>query len=105
VNGGWIIFDEGFYPYDFYPYDSSPYDYSYDNYDTSSAYAPSSYDNRGSIVLEVQVALQNAGYDPGPTDGVFGPSTREAISRYQRDQGLEVTGSITDPVLQALGLD
>ncbi|MGA8476652.1 MAG: peptidoglycan-binding domain-containing protein, partial [Chthoniobacterales bacterium] len=72
-----------------------------------SRYAPSSYDNHGSgsIVLEVQVALQNAGYDPGPTDGVFGPSTREAISRYQRDQGLDVTGSITDPVLQALGLD
>lgn len=107
MNGGWIIFDEGFYPYDFYPYDYYPYDYSYGNYDTASVYAPSSYDNRGSgsIVLEVQVALQNAGYDPGPTDGVFGPSTREAISRYQRDHGLAVTGSITDPVLQALGLD
>jgi hypothetical protein len=106
VNGTWIIFDEGLDPYDFYPYGYFPYDYSYENYDAASVYPSWSYDSRGSdlTVLEVQVALQKAGYDPGSTDGVFGPSTREAISRYQRDHGLDVTGNITDPVLMALGL-
>jgi peptidoglycan hydrolase-like protein with peptidoglycan-binding domain len=101
VNGAWVIFDEGFYFND-----SCPYDYSYENYDAASVYMSSPYDNRdsGSFVLQVQVALQKAGYEPGPIDGVFGPSTREAISRYQRDHGLDVTGNITDPVLQALGL-
>jgi peptidoglycan hydrolase-like protein with peptidoglycan-binding domain len=108
VNGEWIIFDEGFYPsYDFYPYDYYyPYDYSYDDYDAASVDAASSSDAGGadSTVLEVQVALQKAGYNPGVADGVFGSRTREAISRYQRDHGLAVTGSITNPVLQALGL-
>jgi Putative peptidoglycan binding domain len=101
VNGTWTVFDEGFYPDDFYPDD-----YSYDNSDAASVYPSSSYDSRSSdlIVFEVQVALRSAGYDPGSTDGMFGPDTREAISRYQRDHGLDVTGSITDPVLQALGL-
>jgi peptidoglycan hydrolase-like protein with peptidoglycan-binding domain len=101
VNGAWVIFDEGFYFNAFYPYD-----YSYDKYDAASVYASGFYDNRdsGSIVLQVQVALQKAGYEPGPIDGEFGPSTREGISRYQRDHGLDVTGNITDPVLQALGL-
>jgi Putative peptidoglycan binding domain len=107
VNGTWIIFDEGFYPDDYYPYGYYPYDYSYDNYNAASVYPSSSYDSRGpdSIVLEVQEALQTAGYEPGSTDGVFGPSTREAIGRYQRDHGLDITGDITDPVLQALGLE
>jgi hypothetical protein len=107
VNGTWIIFDEGFFPDDYYPYGYYPDDYSYDNYNAASVYPSSSYDSRGpdSIVLEVQEALQTAGYEPGSTDGVFGPSTREAIGRYQRDHGLDITGDITDPVLQALGLE
>jgi peptidoglycan hydrolase-like protein with peptidoglycan-binding domain len=56
-------------------------------------------------VLEVQVALQKAGYDSGSADGVVGPGTRDAISRYQRDHGLDVTGKISEPVLRALGLN
>ncbi len=102
ANGSWIIFDEGLFPDDYYPDN-----YSSDNYDAASVYPSSSSDSRDSdpIVLEVQVALQKAGYDPGSTDGVLGPLTREAISRYQKNHGLEVTGSITEPVIQALGLD
>ena len=33
-------------------------------------------------VREVQQALMNAGYDPGPIDGVFGPRTKAAVRRY-----------------------
>jgi hypothetical protein len=35
VNGNWIIFDDGFYPYGFYPYGYYPYGYypyNYGNY-------------------------------------------------------------------------
>jgi hypothetical protein len=101
VNGTWIILDEGFYPYDFYPYGYYPYEHSDENYDVSS------YESRGwdLIVLEVQVALQMAGYDSGSADGVVDPGTRDAISRYQRDHGLDVTGKISEPVLRALGLN
>jgi hypothetical protein len=35
--------------------------------------------------------------------GRVGPRLRP-VRRYQRDHGLDVTGNITDPVLQALGL-
>ena len=30
-------------------------------------------------VREVQQALSNAGYDPGPIDGIFGPRTKSAL--------------------------
>lgn len=48
-----------------------------------------------SAVYNVQVALQKLGYRPGPADGVYGPQTRKAIKRYQRDHGLAVTGNLT----------
>lgn len=47
----------------------------------------SSYD-----VTRIQNALQSKGYDPGPSDGVMGPRTRNAIRRYQADHGARVTG-------------
>jgi len=33
-------------------------------------------------VRDVQQALANAGYDPGPIDGLFGPRTKSALRRY-----------------------
>ena len=33
-------------------------------------------------VREVQQALANAGYDPGPIDGIFGPRTKSALRKY-----------------------
>ena len=39
-------------------------------------------------VAAVQAALSRAAYGPVKADGVFGPQTREAIVRFQRDHGL-----------------
>ena len=36
----------------------------------------------------VQVTLKNAGFDPGPVDGIFGPRTRSALQRYQASNGV-----------------
>ena len=53
---------------------------------------------------EIQKALAAAGYDPGPTDGVWGSKSVVALQAYQRDQGLEPTGKIDALSLIRLGL-
>jgi peptidoglycan hydrolase-like protein with peptidoglycan-binding domain len=42
--------------------------------------------------MVMQVRLQGLGYNPGPIDGVVGPSTRAALQRYQMDHGLLASG-------------
>lgn len=46
-------------------------------------------------IAEMQRMLTRSGYNTGPADGVWGPRSREAMNRYQRDQGLPVTGEPT----------
>lgn len=53
-------------------------------------------------VADLQRALAQAGYNPGPADGLMGPGTRAAIEAFQRDQGLSVTGTPTAALYQAL---
>ncbi len=55
-------------------------------------------------VTEVQNALNDAGYDCGEADGIFGELTEAAIREYQEDEGLEETGEIDDDLLVSLGL-
>lgn len=45
--------------------------------------------------LLVERRLQQVGFDPGALDGVFDDSTRRAIRRFQRDQGISITGYIS----------
>jgi hypothetical protein len=130
VNGSWIIFDLGFYPwwpywypygyyaYDYYPY---PYTYNYDSgyydsgYNDSGIYQGEEYYDQGnydsseqygsdSTVAAVQERLARQGYYRGEIDGILGPQTRRAIARYQRGHGLSVTGNLTPDMLEALGL-
>jgi len=46
----------------------------------------------GDAVLALQRKLWALGFDPGPTDGIFGPKTDDAVKRYQEDKGLQVDG-------------
>jgi hypothetical protein len=55
-----------------------------------------------SQVMTVQQKLAEAGYDPGPADGLMGAKTTSAIRKYQQEHGLPVTGQISDPLLIAL---
>jgi len=50
----------------------------------------------------VQKALTDLGYEPGPIDGDFGPTTARAIAAYERDNGLEETGQISPELLARL---
>ncbi len=52
-----------------------------------------------SSVRDIQSNLSELGYDPGPTDGVVGDKTGDAIRDYQEDQGLLVDGRPTDELL------
>ncbi len=47
-------------------------------------------------IKEIQRALKNAGYDPGPIDGKMGKLTRGAIKEFQKDNGLPETGEVDE---------
>lgn len=54
------------------------------------------------VVRDVQTALYVYGYYTGAIDGVVGPLTRTAIMRFQSDYNLQITGTITPELLDAL---
>ena len=54
---------------------------------------------RGDDVAELQVRLSQLGFDPGRVDGVFGPLLDRALSEFQRNCGLETTGTLTQQTL------
>lgn len=64
--------------------------------------APPVADGYKAVVMRVQRGLLAFGYYDGGIDGVVGPGTRDALSRFQGDFKLKVTGTITPEVLDAL---
>lgn len=48
----------------------------------------------GSDVMEIQSVLKRSGYFSGEVDGSFGPATREAVERFQRQFGLVPDGVV-----------
>ena len=103
IIGPWYPWDYGYYPYGAYSYYDDGY---YDDGYAANEYSQSEYDNGNpdSSVSQVQAALAREGYYRGAIDGSFGPATRNALRRYQQNHGLDVTGRIDRPVLEALGL-
>lgn len=55
------------------------------------------------MVLEMQQRLANLGYAPGLHDGLLGPATLDALTFYQRENGL-ASGAITIETLEHLEL-
>jgi hypothetical protein len=108
IDGFWCGLDDGYFPWDYLPYyanDYYPYDYYADGdpYDYSGAtYNIDPADS--ATVQAVQVQLARLGYYNGSVDGVFGPSTRDAVAKYQIANQLNVTGSLSPDTLQSLGL-
>ncbi|SHK60706.1 His-Xaa-Ser repeat protein HxsA [Shimia gijangensis] len=56
------------------------------------------------IAMQVQTALMSYGYYNGAIDGIIGSGSKTALSRFQSDYGLKVTGTITPEVLDAFGI-
>ena len=108
VGGFWCGLDDGFFPWDYLPYypdDYYPYDYytntdPYDNNGATYDIAPAD-----SVTIQaVQSQLLSLGYYNGSIDGVFGPSTRDAVAKYQIANHLNVTGSLSPDTIQSLGV-
>ncbi len=43
---------------------------------------------------QIQIALRNAGYEPGSVDGRMGRQTRQAIKEFQKAHGFAQTGKV-----------
>ncbi len=56
------------------------------------------------IVKRVQTALYAYGYYTGAIDGIAGTGTKTALSKFQKDWNLKITGTITLEVLDALNI-
>lgn len=53
-------------------------------------------------IKNIQLILEKNGYKPGTPDGVMGSRTKNAIIKFQKDQGLPQTGEINDALVKAL---
>ncbi|MFT3998238.1 MAG: peptidoglycan-binding domain-containing protein, partial [Asticcacaulis sp.] len=54
-------------------------------------------------VKEIQIALKQRGYDPGPADGTLGSKTVAAMQKFQADEGL-AQGQMSVEAAEALGV-
>lgn len=53
---------------------------------------------------EIQLALKQHGYDPGPIDGRWGSKTSRALKRFEQDHNLRADGKLDSLALITLGL-
>jgi peptidoglycan L-alanyl-D-glutamate endopeptidase CwlK len=60
--------------------------------------------NTGPEVIELQKALEKAGFDPHGVDGTFGTDTEAAVRAFQRQEGLVEDGVVGRATAAKLGL-
>jgi hypothetical protein len=86
-----------------YPQAAPPPVVLQDQWQRSNAYAASGGPiNTADQVTSAQRMLRAVNIYQGPVDGVLGPTTRNAVIRYQADIGLPQTGDITPALLDHL---
>lgn len=99
VGGGYYYWDAGYWcpawgydpAYQFYDYDGPIYTYG--------NLLPDQ------VIVNVQRALKELGYYAGGLNGSLSPTTRAAITAFQEDNDLDVTGAIDAATVSALGLN
>ena len=55
-------------------------------------------------IVALKNALYGAGYDITNVSPQMDDSTRSALTRFQKDNGLQTTGTLADPTKEALGM-
>ena len=98
VGGGYYYHDAGYW------YPAWGYDPNYERYDYDGPIY--TYGNLlpDQVIINVQRALQQLGYYTGDLNGSLGVDTRQALTVYQQDYGLEATGIVDEATVRSLGL-
>jgi hypothetical protein len=99
IGGGYYFFNNGYW-FPAWGYSASAQYYPYDG----PIYAGHGAQPPDQVIAETQALLQQMGYYRGEVDGLLGPLTREALTAYQADNGLDTTAAIDQPTLDSLGL-
>jgi peptidoglycan hydrolase-like protein with peptidoglycan-binding domain len=68
-------------------------------------YEPMTQSQRVAQIENIQEALKEKGYDPGPIDGVMGPKTQQAIKNFQQATNLKVTGAVDAETARELDVE
>ena len=55
-----------------------------------------------SLAYRVQSGLKHLGYNPGPLDGIVGPRTMDAVTRFESAAGMAPSGKVTAGLEEAL---
>jgi len=69
---------------------------------TGSINAPVDGERKSLRILSLQRALSRLGYGPVRVTGAFGPDTKDAIERFERDWMMPVTGLMSDNLFTKL---
>jgi len=98
VGGGYYYHDSGYW------YPAWGYDPNYERYDYDGPIY--TYGNLlpDQVIVNVQNALKALGYYSGDINGSLGVDTRQALTAYQQDYGLDATGAVDEATVRALGL-
>jgi hypothetical protein len=98
VGGGYYYQDSGYW------YPAWGYDLNHERYDYDGPIY--TYGNLlpDQVIIHVQRALKELGYYAGDLNGSLGVDTRQALSAYQQDFGLDTTGAVDEATVRALGL-
>ena len=98
VGGGYYYHDSGYW------YPAWGYDPNYERYDYDGPIY--TYGNLlpDQVIVNVQNALKALGYYNGDINGSLGVDTRQALTAYQQDYGLDATGAVDEATVRALGL-
>jgi hypothetical protein len=98
VGGGYYYLDSGYW------YPAWGYDPNYERYDYDGPIY--TYGNLlpDQVIVNVQNALKELGYYTGDLNGSLGVDTRQALTAYQQDYGLDTTGVVDEATVRSLGL-
>jgi N-acetylmuramoyl-L-alanine amidase len=99
IGGGYYYFNNGYW-YPAWGYNPSNEYYAYD----APIYVGHRAQPPDQVIADVQTELKDMGYYRGEVDGLIGPLTRQALTEYQTDAGLQTTAVIDEPTLDALNL-
>lgn len=99
IAGGYYYFNNGYW-YPAWGYDAGNQYYAYD----APIYVGHRSDPPDKVIADVQAVLKDMGYYRGEVDGLMGPLTREALTQYQTDNGMQVTAVIDEPTLDSLDM-